>query len=426
MYTYITNIAVSGIKNINKIVSLNFYGKTTGKEIKLQNNNIKAIYGPNGAGKSALIHALDIYDQMISRKGYLFSDNSRIQLDELINKDTNMFYISVTFLLYEEQKTIIGKFRHEMKIKKKDDYYIDEENLYQVLSKSEKVLAKVSEGEIVESLISNELKSKMSNQLLRRSIIDVYKDISLNNFKHNIQEKKEDSALYAFAKLGMSLFVKTEEIDKHEFYIFNKRISNNFKPNIEESRVTIDSFYSYRLDTRFLPEFKKHMKNMENFIKLFKRDLVQIELKEKIDKNEVVVEPYFDYGTYKVHLEFESAGIKKLTELFDLFTYKENGDIIVIDEFDSCINDVYLMKLLEYFVQNPKGQLIFTSHNITPMQVLSRCNHAIDFITEDGDITEWKKNGNYSPVKVYQNGLIKGLPFNINSFDFIGLFDEEN
>jgi len=60
------------------------------------------------------------------------------------------------------------------------------------------------------------------------------------------------------------------------------------------------------------------------------------------------------------------------------------------------------------------------------MQVLSRCNHAIDFITEDGDITEWKKNGNYSPVKVYQNGLIKGLPFNINSFDFIGLFDEEN
>lgn len=164
---------------------------------------------------------------------------------------------------------------------------------------------------------------------------------------------------------------------------------------------------------------------MCHFIKIFKPDLIKIELDFKIDKNELYTEPYFVYEEYKVHLEFESAGIKKLTKLFRLFKLKEMGRIVIIDDIDANINDIYLEKLLEYFKESNKGQLVFKTHNITPMEVLSDSNNSIDFITEDKKITSWKKSGNYKSSNIYQGRLIDGLPFNIYPFDFAGIFDVE-
>ena len=34
----------------------------------------------------------------------------------------------------------------------------------------------------------------------------------------------------------------------------------------------------------------------------------------------------------------------------------------------------------------------------------------------------WKTNGNYSPSKLYRNGMIEGSPFNVDTIDFIGVF----
>ena len=59
----------------------------------------------------------------------------------------------------------------------------------------------------------------------------------------------------------------------------------------------------------------------------------------------------------------------------DLFYYLEDacmGMITFIDELDSNINDVYLDKIIEYFILYGKGQLCFTSHNLSPMSVLKK------------------------------------------------------
>ena len=41
----------------------------------------------------------------------------------------------------------------------------------------------------------------------------------------------------------------------------------------------------------------------------------------------------------------------------------------------------------------------------------------------DNKIYPWKTNGNYSPAKLYKNGMIEGSPFNIDAIDFIDVFD---
>lgn len=62
------------------------------------------------------------------------------------------------------------------------------------------------------------------------------------------------------------------------------------------------------------------------------------------------------------------------------------------------------------------------------MDILKQYNKSIDFLSEDHKIYPWTKRGNYSPSKLYRNGMIEGNPFNIDSIDFIGVFgfDEED
>lgn len=88
--------------------------------------------------------------------------------------------------------------------------------------------------------------------------------------------------------------------------------------------------------------------------------------------------------------------------------------IVFIDEFDSNIHDVYLCALLEYLMEYGKGQLCFTTHNVGPMDVLKHHKKSIDFLSEDHEIYSWTTSGNYSPSKLYRNGMIEGSPFNID------------
>ena len=45
---------------------------------------------------------------------------------------------------------------------------------------------------------------------------------------------------------------------------------------------------------------------------------------------------------------------------------------VVIDEFDAGVFEYLLGELLELFAESGKGQLIFTSHNLRPLEVLNK------------------------------------------------------
>ena len=101
-----------------------------------------------------------------------------------------------------------------------------------------------------------------------------------------------------------------------------------------------------------------------------------------------------------------------------------SGGIVFIDEMDSNINDVYLTKLIEFFMEYGEGQLCFTTHNTSPMASLKKNKKAIDFLSSDNRIVEWKTNGNFTPDSLYKQGMIEYLPFNIEPEDFIGVLGE--
>jgi hypothetical protein len=59
------------------------------------------------------------------------------------------------------------------------------------------------------------------------------------------------------------------------------------------------------------------------------------------------------------------------------------------------------------------------------MIVLRENNKSIDFLTRDNRIVPWVKNGHYTPENSYRNGMIEGMPFNIDSSDFVSIFGRE-
>ena len=83
---YLLSFAVSGIKNIEQRVELNFYKKTIDKSFDPGKYRIKAIYGENGSGKTAIITAVQIMQKLIISNDYLADSANQAKLQKLINK----------------------------------------------------------------------------------------------------------------------------------------------------------------------------------------------------------------------------------------------------------------------------------------------------------------------------------------------------
>lgn len=423
MLTYIERINVYGVKNIKDSITVNFYNKTVGKKASLEKSNIKAIYGPNGAGKTAIVHAMKIYKLLLTEQGYLFSTENQTYLKQIINKESKKFKICVEFFAYDENTfDIKGRYIHELALSlEKDEFYISSEKFYKRLTNRDKLLFESKEGALVFSELVEQINDFSKHQLKKRSIVDLTFELLMELVPEEDLAREDVLDILYLMRLSLNIFVRTPEVDEHSFYLFNKLNKEDLR-DYKSPLVTVDSRYSYRVHKDNLDDFLKDMNGLENFIKIFKKDLKGISFEQKEDKEYVVLEPIMHYENFNIHLEFESAGIKKLAELYILLKRMDEGDIVFIDELDANINDIYLMKLLEYFNESNIGQFVFTTHNIAPMEVLDNNKHGIDFISEDFKIVKWVRSGNYSPVNVYRSGLIKGLPFNIYPFDFMGVF----
>ena len=74
----------------------------------------------------------------------------------------------------------------------------------------------------------------------------------------------------------------------------------------------------------------------------------------------------------RIPLLYESAGIKKIISICSNFVncYNQESYCLVVDELDSGIYEYLLGEYLQAMQERAKGQFIFTSHNLRPLEVL--------------------------------------------------------
>lgn len=76
----------------------------------------------------------------------------------------------------------------------------------------------------------------------------------------------------------------------------------------------------------------------------------------------------------EIPLQYESDGIKKLISVLQLLIviYNKSSITVAIDELDSGIFEYLLGEILRIISEKGKGQLIFTSHNLRPLETLDK------------------------------------------------------
>lgn len=77
-------------------------------------------------------------------------------------------------------------------------------------------------------------------------------------------------------------------------------------------------------------------------------------------------------GDVRIPLAYESDGIRRIISILSLITavYNNPSVTLAIDEIDSGIFEYMLGEILSVLGESAKGQLIFTSHNLRPLEVL--------------------------------------------------------
>ena len=437
---YLINYAVKGIKNLDDWAELSFYNKTIRKPFSIRKFNVKGIYGTNGAGKSGIIRSAEILKHLLIDPYFLSDSYVQRLLNDLINKKTKALSIRTDFLRCDE--LTMQLYHYEITVEKNhlDTYVITSESLSVKNAASsrspEKELYHTCKGVLSIPLANKEserLVDQTKNLLSNASLLaTVLRNSELEQGDENNELWDNLSSLLYFA---FSIFVYMDSGDDHRSFYLDRFLSDKNEYNdstlLELSKRigrmsgrTSSAFSTNRMSVKKegFTEFEKSVSQLSDFIKIFKNTLITIDIDKRENGDYYICSLVMKYDDYSIDAEFESTGIKKLIRLFDYFDRMVHGEIVFIDELDSNLHDVYLCALLEYLMENAKGQLCFTTHNIGPMDILRKNKKSIDFLSTDHKIYSWTNNGNYSPSSLYKNGMIEGSAFNVLSFDFLGAF----
>ena len=447
MKFFLLRMKVNGIKSIDKEVQLDFYKGTLSKKFDSSNSHVKAIYGPNGAGKTALVYAAEIYKNLVMNSDYLAMSNATGVLDNLVNQKSKKFEIEMYFAVLNKDQELDSVYKHKIVLEKVSErYLITEERLCKLtglqLNNQDKYNSVfwTKKGDIIELIKEGEdekIKNASMNLLDKQSFVTIF-------IKHIFGDKgiilgnKLDVAILYSLMFAFSITILMQDSDKN-YINFSSVTSQLDTIQTQKKKLNDDNIFLNLLRENRIPKrqteqvpkkdfdkFEKYINNLGLFIKVFKDDFKTIEIKKDENGDNYECEIILIYNDGKrINKKYESTGIKKIIEMYSVLCNVENGDIVFIDEFDANIHDVLLVKLVEYVMDYAEGQLIFTTHNLAPMDVLQKAKHSIDFLSPDSRITSWTSNGNYTAASLYRKGLIEYSPFNIEPFSFIGVFGDK-
>lgn len=451
MNFFINKIIINGSKNINKPIELIFSKKILNKKMDYSNSNIKAIYGPNGSGKSGIITAMYIYKRLLADSDGINDKLFSRFIYETINKETNYLSLDIVFSMLNEKKEI-DCYRHKIIFtNNNENITISKEEIYKlsgyiINNEKFKPLVLISDGTITflqtkkKNFSSEPIYINSLNLLDKHSVVSIIWKLIKNQFQNDFLENYTViKSLFSILCLTHNMIVELNKEDIHFDYIADRMIEKNYDEYNYNSVIkqTLENLTSKEyyiklstnnrdiIDSEEYLDYEKNIKKLEEFIKIFKPNLTEIIIDKKIDGNKYYCDKILNYGGKKINIEFESTGIRKLVRLYSTLRACANGQIAFIDEFDANLHDVYFAKIIEFFKDDAKGQLCFTTHNLEPIEVLKNNIHSLDFVSNDSRIYSWTKNGNNSPLKKYVNGLIPYSPFNVESFSFDILLNEE-
>jgi AAA15 family ATPase/GTPase len=410
-----TNVRISNIsiKNFKNVINGELSFTNSRKNYKA---SVLGLYGQNGSGKTALIDALELLKFVLRGveipnkfADYINVDSkdSEIEYSFDISYEGNTYTVIYSLVLMREEDQDNGN-SEDITSEKKYKVAVSEE-LLRCQTKDSK--GKLRLGRIIDtntsdvfvpkskykvlvggskSVATDLLVSKKISQKTSKSFI-FSKDLLVairNNFEKTNMQGNYDAELNDYIVMIESLV----NFGNSELFVINTTnagiISLNAQPfsfklhgkgkgslgsialPIDDSVVISEEMYNVTVDVlknmnivleQIIPGLTIGVKNLGNQL-LPSGDMgIRIALVSKKNNREIV-------------LKYESEGIKKILSILQLLVvvYNQSSITVAIDELDSGVFEYLLGEILKIISEKGKGQLIFTSHNLRPLETIDR------------------------------------------------------
>lgn len=341
----INEIKVYNIKNVE-------YGVATFEDSNLfstRGAGILGIYGQNGSGKTALLDALLLFRTLVS------GEKLDLYTKYLINLDKKEAHLEFTLSISLEDKIYLVKYAFSLALLYTKAYVREEKLLYKeenedrfhpLVTKKDATLKNhslssmiFSENDIIEGTLVGIEKALFQ-------IIKLYGNeniLIINNFTNRDFRTRDEFPLIYYA--GLNGKKRTMRI----------KYGHNYLDNEDFALFKIIVGKISTLLSKIIPGIHLEYKSY-----LSKHDLHNVEL---VTRRANIILP----------LKYESIGVKKLVLVLGSLISMYNADnvIVAIDEIDAGIFEYLLGEMMLVLKEEAKGQLIFTSHNLRPLEILN-------------------------------------------------------
>ena len=390
----IESVRINNFKNV-KDGKLDFLNK---KEFRA---SILGLYGQNGSGKTALIDSISLLKDVLSGKKVhpsfadlinIDSSNASFEFKFSLSDGDDCVYVFYSFSLckvdYQDQDNHEKKYYASIYDEKVSmSRYIEDKNVYtkQVLidasnsdtfgpkAKYELLLndSKETETDVIVAkkisyksgssfIFSNDMIMLINSNCQDELIIDIFNTLVHYSKRNLFVLSNRYSALVSFDALP--LFFRLEGkgmnvsgsvgIPIDRFGLISSECVGIVEKVIENMNIVLP---------QLVPGLKISLKNLGEEIQRDGSTLCKVQL-------------FSSKNSIDIPLKYESEGIKKIVTMLQLLIviFNNSSVTVAIDELDSGVFEYLLGEILRIISTNGKGQLIFTSHNLRPLETLNK------------------------------------------------------
>ena len=391
----LAKISLSNFKNVEKGEITFSCGK---KHIPYGTEaDILGLYGQNGSGKTTLINALEFVRMMMLGVpynimsqlcyGYVKADADfatiRVVFD-LQYRDGRIRTVSYEFSFKDDIQSletsagIIKKCQMQLineKISMGGDFYGKKQKLQPVIDTSNPKTPFASVAKQKEFIGSADKLAKVM-KFREKSFNTVGSFIFMKESLKYYKKQGNYSEFYQVL-LELKLFAL------RYFFMIGTSITGFIRMNVGIVLCTIygDIFLYYDKPNFYTTEVADSLEEHVDKVSIVIEQLIpgmKLKLKRNLDlvaeDGRIDIDLVVVKNGLEIPIKYESEGTSRLISVMSLFiwAFSCQSCTIAIDEFDAGIFEYLLGEILEIFQESGKGQLIFTAHNLRPLEVLDK------------------------------------------------------
>lgn len=334
-------------------------------------NSMLGLYGENGSGKTALIDVLDLVKMIICGQS-VSSDYLN-----MIHVDAEYSRIVVQFTMDEKERH--SEIEYSFKLNRTSIY--DEILSYGYVD---------GEARVVKSKLIDTSNSPTFSPVSKyKSLIGPSKENELNVMViKKLAYKEFRSFIFSSEFLGIvrnrSNECKDEDFLRHVYILESLVDFANYELFVVKSKCCIDD--SMVLSKSALDVYKRKIESMNRVLPYLVPNLtmgVKVLGKELMRNSSVGYR--VELISNNIPFKYESDGVKRIVLILQplIEVYNSESVVVAIDDLDCGIHEYLFGEIVKMMSEQAKGQLIFTAHNLRPLEIINK--KFLAFTTTDPD-----------------------------------------